>query len=68
MTIECDEMWSYVGNKAFKSWVWLALDVANRRIVGYTVGQRDQRGALRLWQSLPPVYPPSSRREKYRQD
>ncbi len=56
MTIECDEMWSYVGNRTSKSWIWLALDVANRQIVGYTVGQRDERGALKLWQSLPPVY------------
>jgi len=30
--------------------------VANRQIVGYTVGQRDEREALQLWQSLPPVY------------
>ena len=56
MTIECDERWSYVGNRTLKSWIWLALDVANRQIVGYTVGQRDERGALKLWQSLPPVY------------
>jgi IS1 family transposase len=56
MTIEGDEMWSYVGNKASKSWIGLALDVASRQIVGYTVGQRDQGEALRLWQSLPPVY------------
>ena len=56
MTIEYDERWSYVGNKTSKSWVWLALDVANRNLVGYTVGQRDQVGALRLWPSLPPVY------------
>ncbi|BAP55298.1 IS1 transposase [Thioploca ingrica] len=56
MTIEGDEIWSYVGNKASKSWIWLALDVASRQRVGYTVGQRAQREALRLWQSLPPVY------------
>ena len=30
--------------------------MASRQIVGSTVGQRDQREALRLWQSLPPVY------------
>ena len=24
--------------------------------MGYTVGQPDKRGALKLWQSLPPVY------------
>lgn len=56
MAIECEERWSYVGNQAQKSWIWLALDVASRKIVGYTVGQREEREALRLWQSLPPVY------------
>ena len=56
MTIECDEMWSYVGNKTFKTWIGLALEVANRKIIGYVVGQRDRRTALRLWRSLPPVY------------
>ena len=49
-------MWSYVGNQASQSWIWLALDVASRQLVGYAVDQRDQREALRLWQSLPPVY------------
>ena len=48
MTIECDEMWSYVGNKTFKTWIWLALEVANRKMIGYVVGQRDRRTALRL--------------------
>ena len=56
MTIECDEMWSYVGNKTFQTWIGLALEVANRKIIGYVVGQRDRRTALRLWRSLPPVY------------
>jgi len=24
--IECDEAWSFVGNKNNKQWIWLALD------------------------------------------
>jgi insertion element IS1 protein InsB len=56
MTIECEERWSSVGNRTSKSWIGLAVDVANRQRVGDTVGQRDERGALKLWQSLPPVY------------
>ena len=48
MTIEGNEMWSYVGNQASQSWIWLALDVASRQLVGYAVDQRDQREALNV--------------------
>jgi hypothetical protein len=27
LTIECDEMWSFVGTKKNKQWIWLALDI-----------------------------------------
>jgi insertion element IS1 protein InsB len=56
LTIECDEMWSFVGKKANKKWVWLAIDVDSREIVGVFVGKRDRSGAEGLWKSLPPVY------------
>ncbi|MBC6477856.1 MAG: IS1 family transposase [Hormoscilla sp. GM7CHS1pb] len=38
MTIECDEMWSFVENKENKQWIWLALDTKTREIVGVYVG------------------------------
>ena len=38
LTIECDEMWSFVGNKGNKQWIWLALDSDRREIVGVYVG------------------------------
>lgn len=56
LTIQCDELWSFVGKKANKQWVWLALDVETRLIVGGYVGNRDEAGARGLWQSLPAVY------------
>jgi insertion element IS1 protein InsB len=34
LTIQCDELWSFVGKKVNKQWVWLALDVETRLIVG----------------------------------
>lgn len=49
-------MWSFVGNKGNKQWIWLAIDVNSREIVGVYVGKRDQQGAQGLWDSLPPVY------------
>jgi IS1 family transposase/DNA-directed RNA polymerase subunit RPC12/RpoP len=56
LTLECDEMWSFVGNKKNKQWIWLALDRDTREIVGVYVGSRDRTGAQGLWDSLPPVY------------
>ncbi|MDV2997370.1 MAG: IS1 family transposase ISLysp1 [Chroococcidiopsis sp. SAG 2025] len=49
-------MWSFVGNKGNKQWIWLALDVKTREIVGVFVGARSRSGADGLWQSLPGVY------------
>lgn len=42
LTIQCDEMWSFVNDKCNKQWIWLALDVATREIVGVYVGARSQ--------------------------
>ena len=56
MTIECDELWSFVDNKKNKQWVWLALDADTREIVGVHMGARDETAARQLWHSLPPVY------------
>lgn len=56
LTIQCDEMWSFIGNKNNKYWIWLAMDADSREIVGLHVGARDVTGALALWESLPGVY------------
>jgi IS1 family transposase len=56
LTIECDELWSFVGDKGNKQWVWLALDRDTREIVGVAIGARDEATARQLWESLPPVY------------
>lgn len=57
LTIQCDELWSFVGKKAQKYWIWLALDIETRLIVGCFIGARDEAGAWGLWQSLPGVPP-----------
>lgn len=49
-------MWSFVKSKSNKKWIWLALDVNTRRIVGVFVGNRDREGAKGLWDCLPGVY------------
>lgn len=56
LSIQCDEMWSFVGDKEHKQWIWLALDVDTRKIVGVHVGDRSEQVARALWASLPGVY------------
>jgi IS1 family transposase len=56
LTIQLDELWSFVGFKDNKQWVWLALDADSREIVGVFIGDRSGDSAQQLWQSLPAVY------------
>lgn len=56
LVLEIDEMWSFVGSKRHKTWIWLAIDSLTKEIVGVYVGDRDRVAARKLWDSLPPVY------------
>lgn len=56
LTIQLDEMWSFVGSKENKQWIWLALDADTREIVGVFIGDRSRQSAKQLWQSLPAIY------------
>ena len=38
LTFQCDEIWSFVGNKDNKQWIWLAKDLKTREIIGVHVG------------------------------
>ena len=49
-------MWSFVGKKINRKWIWLALDTDTKEVVGATIGRRDSEAAKKLWSSLPPVY------------
>jgi len=56
LTIECDELWSFVFSKKNKFYVWLAIDRKTREIVGCYIGDRSRASAKKLWASLPAVY------------
>lgn len=56
LTIECDELWSFVGNKNNQWWIWLAMDRDTGEIVGVATGDRSHKTAQQLWDSLPAVY------------
>ena len=57
LVIQCDELWSFVGNKENKQWVWLAIDQGTGESVGVYVGDRRQKGAQGLWESYQGVLP-----------
>ncbi len=56
LTIECDELWSFVFCKEKKFYVWLAIDRKTREIVGYYIGDRSRESTRKFWASLPAVY------------
>ncbi len=60
IVVQCDEMWSFVQNKANKQWIWLAIvrcdGPENGRIVGCYIGDRSEEGAKGLWDSIPAAY------------
>ncbi len=43
LTVQMDELWSFVDDKGNEQWVWLALDVVTREIVGCYIGDRKAR-------------------------
>ncbi len=54
--IEMDEIWSFVGSKQYKVFIWLAINRHTRQIVGAAFGDRRSGTCLKLWQSLPADY------------
>jgi insertion element IS1 protein InsB len=53
---EVDELWSFVGKKADKRWLWLAFDKENRQVLAFYVGDRSRESARRLWQRILAAY------------
>ena len=56
LTVQMDELWSFVDSKGNKQWVWLAIDAQTREIIGCYIGDRSGESAQALWKSLPGVY------------
>jgi len=56
LTIECDEMWSFVNRKENEVYIWLAIDRSSRKIIVCYIGDRTRKSARKLWASLPDIY------------
>ena len=54
--LELDELWSFVGQKANKRWIWIALCRRTRQIVSYFIGDHSQESCWRLWHFIPRSY------------
>jgi insertion element IS1 protein InsB len=53
---ELDELWSFVGKKENRQWVWIAMDAATRQVLAFHVGDRSSQSAMALWEKIPAVY------------
>lgn len=53
---ELDELWSFVGKKTNRQWVWIAMDATTRQVLAFHVGDRSSQSAKALWEKIPPVY------------
>jgi IS1 family transposase/transposase-like protein len=50
---ELDEMWSFVGKRENKRWLWLAQCRETRQIVAFHIGSRGREAARELWKKIP---------------
>ena len=55
-TLELDEVWSFVGTKKNKVWVWIALCRRTRQVVAWWYGPRDALSCQTLWEKIPAPY------------
>jgi insertion element IS1 protein InsB len=53
---ELDELWSFVGRRADKQWLWLAFDKESRQVLAFFVGDRSRESARKLWRRIPAPY------------
>ena len=53
---EADELWSFVGKRATKQWIWSAMDARTRQLSAFHVGERSRESARQLWAKIPWVY------------
>lgn len=50
---EADEMWSFVGKKTNKQWIWIALCGRTKQVICFHVGGRGREDAKLFWAKIP---------------
>lgn len=54
--LELDELYSFVGSKQEKRWLWVALCRRTRQIVAFVIGDRSEASCRRLFKRIPADY------------
>ena len=54
--LEFDELWSFVGSKANRVWLWIALCRRTKQIVTYHLGSRDKEDFEKFYKKIPIQY------------
>ena len=49
-------MWTFVGKKENKQWLWLALNPVNRQIVAFHIGNRGAKDAHLFCEKIPTIF------------
>ena len=55
-SIECDEIWAFVGNKDNPQWVWLSWSYQTTQTLSFSVGPRDTVTGRAMWDGIPEGY------------
>lgn len=50
---ECDEMWSFVGKKSNKKWIWIIIERSTRQVIAFHIGGRTAKDGKKLWSKIP---------------
>lgn len=53
LCLEADEIWSFVGKKENKRWIWLIIERRTRQIIAVQISDRSQASADALWGRVP---------------
>ena len=53
---QADEVWSFVGSKANRQWIWIALDAQTKQVIAFHVGDHSEQSARKLWEKIPETY------------
>jgi insertion element IS1 protein InsB len=56
VSLELDELWSFVKKKSNKRWIWLALCKQTLQVVASVIGGRGIETCQQLWANVPELY------------
>jgi insertion element IS1 protein InsB len=55
-SIECDEVWTYVGSKKQRCWLWLSWSYLTTQTLSFALGNRDTLTGKTMWKAIPRSY------------